>query len=199
MVVISPKPGQNAEFEKGYERHLEWHRKAQDTWTWYGWSFVLGSRLGQFMDGTFGHAMANFDAAVQPAADSADNALNVTPHADFLSHGIYKRLDSVSAGAPLPDTSPFLAMSTYEIEPGQQVAFEEALGEQWRKAGAGKRYTWYRLQIGGQAPQYVLMRAAASFGAAAELPEVAPPARMVRNVRTELLRYRENLSYRPRN
>jgi len=197
MVVIQPKPGQGAEFEAGYERHLGWHKKAEDSWTWYGWSFVLGDRLGQFMDGTFGHAMADFDAAVQPAADQADNAVNVTPHADFLSHGIYKRLDNASAGAPLPDTSPFLALSTYQIAPGEAVAFERLLAAQRSKADKAARFTWYRLQIGGEAPRYVLMRPAASFAAAAELPEAAPAASMVRSVRIELLRYRENLSYRP--
>ena len=79
MVVIEPKPGQGAAFEQGYQRHLEWHRKAGDSWTWHGWSFVLGERIGQFMDGTFGHAAANFDAPVQPAGDAADNAVNVVP------------------------------------------------------------------------------------------------------------------------
>jgi len=198
MVVIQPKPGQDAQFEAGYERHLEWHKKAHDPWTWYGWSFVLGDRLGQFMDGTFGHAMANFDAAVQPAVDRADNDLNVAPHADFLSHGIYKRLDAAGAGAPLPDITPFIALSTYLIAPGEEQAFERVLAAQRSKAGQDARFTWYRLQIGGQAPQYVLMRPAASFALAAELPEVAPAAPMIRSVRHELLRYRENLSYRPR-
>jgi hypothetical protein len=67
-VVIVPKPGQADAFEKGYERHLQWHKGARDPWTWYGWTFVLGNRINRFMDGTFGHAAADFDAAVQPAA-----------------------------------------------------------------------------------------------------------------------------------
>jgi hypothetical protein len=204
MVVIQPKPGQESAFEQGYQRHLEWHGKAGDRWTWYGWSFVLGDRLGMFMDGTFGHAAADFDAAVQPAADGADNAANVAPHADFLSHGVFRRLDAASTGQPLPDTSPFLAMSTYSVGAGDEIAFErqlEAGATRPEKARAANRYTWYRLQIGGNGPQYVLMRAASSLGAAAELPEVLPPGAraMVRSVRTELLRYRAEMSYSPKN
>ena len=127
MVVIVPKPGQVENFENGYERHLAWHKGANDPWTWYGWTFVLGDRIGSFMDGTFGHDAARFDDAVQPAADAADNAANVAPYADFTTHGVWQRIDAMGAGAPLPDTSPFLALTTYHVRPGQEAAFEQAV------------------------------------------------------------------------
>jgi len=204
MVVIQPKPGQGPAFEQGYQRHLEWHKGANDRWTWHGWSFVLGDRLGMFMDGTFGHAAANFDAAVQPAGDAADNAANVVPYADFLSHGVFRRLESASVGPPLPDTSPFLAMATYTVAPGEETAFERQLvAGASAPANSGRtaqRFTWYRLQIGGAGGQYILMRAVPSFGAAAELPDVLPAGAkaLVRGVRTELLRYRADMSYIPK-
>jgi hypothetical protein len=193
MVVIVPKPGQADAFEQGYERHLQWHRGAKDTWTWYGWTFVLGNRINRFMDGTFGHTAADFDAAVQPAADAADNNVNVVPYADFVSHGIYQRVDAMSAGEPLPDASPFLSMTTYHIRPGQEAAFEQAVA----RARGPSRQTWYRLQAGGEAPQYVLMRAVPSFGAAATLGTPYTLSGLVDRVDNELLRYRPNLSYRP--
>jgi hypothetical protein len=194
MVVIVPKPGQAEAFEKGYERHLQWHKGVQDPWTWYGWTFVLGNRINRFMDGTFGHAAADFDAAVQPAADAADNNVNVVPYADFVSHGIYQRMDAMGTGEPLPDASPFLSMTTYHIHPGQEAAFEQAVA---RERGGAARQTWYRLQAGGDAPQYVLMRAMASFGAAATLGTPYTLSGLVDRVDNELLRYRPNLSYRP--
>jgi hypothetical protein len=194
MVVIVPKPGQADAFEKGYERHLQWHRGAKDTWTWYGWTFVLGNRINRFMDGTFGHAALDFDAAVQPAADAADNNVNVAPYADFVSHGIYQRIDGMSTGEPLPDASPFLSMTTYHIRPGQEGAFERAVASARDTAG---RQTWYRLQAGGEAPQYVLMRAVPSFGAAATLGTPYTLSGLVDRADNELLRYRPNLSYRP--
>jgi len=186
MVVIVPRQGQAEAFEKGYERHLQWHRGAHDPWTWYGWTFVLGNRINRFMDGTFGHAAADFDAA--------DNNVNVTPYADFVSHGIYQRMDAMGTGDPLPDASPFLSVTTYHIRPGQEAAFEQAVA---RERGAAPRQTWYRLQAGGEAPQYVLMRAVASFGAAATLGTPYTLSGLVDRVDNELLRYRPNLSYRP--
>jgi hypothetical protein len=194
MVVIVPRPGQAEAFEQGYERHLQWHRNAHDPWTWYGWTFVLGNRINRFMDGTFDHAAADFDAAVQPAADAADNNVNVAPYADFVSHGIYQRMDAMGTGEPLPDASPFLSMTTYHIRPGQEAAFEQAVAH---ARGAAGRQTWYRLQAGGEAPQYVLMRAVASFGAAATLGTPHTLSGLVDRVDNELLRYRPNLSYRP--
>lgn len=199
MVTIQPRPGMAPEFEKGYRRHLEWHRKAGDSWTWHGWSFVLGERLGMFMDGTFGHTASSFDSAVQPAADAADNAVNVTPYADFASHALFRRLDGASVGQALPDASAFLALATYSITPGEEAGFERLLAARRHRAAAGQRFTWYRLENGGTGPQYVLMQAAASFGAAAALPAVAPTGPMVRSVRTELLRYRADMSYSPGN
>jgi hypothetical protein len=194
MVVIVPRPGQAEAFEQGYERHLQWHRRARDPWTWYGWTFVLGNRINRFMDGTFGHAAADFDTAVQPAADAADNNMNVTPYADFVSHGIYQRMDAMGTGEPLPDASPFLSMTTYHVRLGQEEVFEQAVA---RARGGAVRQTWYRLQAGGEAPQYVLMRAVASFGAAATLGTPYSLSGLVDRVDNELLRYRPNLSYRP--
>jgi hypothetical protein len=196
MVVIVPKPGQAENFEKGYERHLAWHRGARDPWTWYGWTFVLGDRINQFMDGTFGHAAADFDAAVQPAGDAADNNVNVVPYADFTTHGIWQRMDAMGSGEPLPDASPFLALTTYRVRPGQELAFEQAVSRQRDQAA---RRTWYRLQAGGQAPQYVLMRAVSTFGVAATLGTPYMLAGLVERVDNEVLRYRANLSYRPEN
>lgn len=201
LVVLAPHPGAATAFEAGYERHLAWHRAQRDPWAWYGWSFVLGERLGLFMDGTFGHAAADFDAAVQPAADAADNARNVTPHAAFLSHGVYERLAALSRGPSLPDTSAFLVLGTYRVVPGREAAFEAALAalpDTGSRGAAPLRYTWMRLTLGGSAPQYLLLRAVPTWAAAVSLPDpVAPAPGLVESVRTELLRYRPTLSYQP--
>jgi hypothetical protein len=202
MVVIAPKPGREADFEAGYERHLAWHRSHRDPWTWYGWSFVLGDRLGQFMDGTFGHAASDFDDSVDPAGDGADNDANVRPVADFLSHGVYERLAESSRGPALPDTTAFLVMTTYHVTPGRAAEFEKLLRERAKppgRPGADARYSWYRLRLGGDTPQYVLMRAVPNWAAAAGLnePLADSAGAMLERVTVELLRYRPTLSYRP--
>lgn len=209
IVVIAPKAGDERTFEEGYQRHVEWHRAHADPWEWLGWSVVLGDRLGLFMDGTFGHAAADFDAAVDPAGDAADNAANVAPHADFLSHGVYERLDSLGMGPPLPDTTALLALTTYDILSGRERRFEDAITARRARLPRETRVTWYRLRIGGRTPRYLLLRAVPRFSDAAELPDFFEDATLgtpswsssldtiVEEVRTELLRYRPTLSYRP--
>jgi hypothetical protein len=196
VVILKPKPDQAAEFTAGYKRHLAWHKNNNDPWTWYGWTFVLGDRLGQFMDGTFGHALTNFDQAVNPAADSADNEVNVSPYADFVSHGIYERLEAASSGAPLPDASPFLALSTYIVNPGQESTFEAAIARLAKRPGA-QRLSWYKLKVGGPLSQYLLMRPAQTFSGGAALVELELPAGLVERAQSELLRYQPALSYAP--
>ena len=38
IAVLRPHDGDTVDFEAGYSRHLDWHRQAKDTWTWYGWA-----------------------------------------------------------------------------------------------------------------------------------------------------------------
>ena len=195
IVILKPKADQAAAFAAGYERHLAWHRDKDDPWTWRGWTFVLGERVGQFMDGTFGHALANFDQAVDPAADIADNAVNVTPYADFVSHGVYERLPAVSAGAALPDASPFLLLHTYVVVPGQEAAFETAVARVAK--GSGQRMSLFRVRVGGPVSQYLLMRPAQSFSGGAALTPLRLPAGLAQQAQSELLRYQPQLSYVP--
>ena len=108
------------------------------------------------MDGTFGHAAHDLDHAVNPAADAADNGQHVTPHADFVSHGICERLEAASTGAMLPDTSPYMVRNTYTVASGQETAFETALLEYFRHAKS-QSMSWDKLRVGGSITQYLLV------------------------------------------
>jgi hypothetical protein len=196
LVILEPRPGLRSEFTAGYQRHLVWHKNNKDPWTWYGWTFVLGERLGQFMDGTFGHAITNFDHAIDPTGDSADNDRNVSPYADFVSHGIYERLETASTGALLPDASPFMALNTYTVVPGQESSFEFAITNS-AKLSENQRLSWYKLRIGGQLSHYLLVRPVQTFSGSGALPEIELPAGLVQHVQSELLRFQPTLSYEP--
>lgn len=82
FAIWKPKDGQLQNFENGYKQHLNWHKTNGDKWGWYGWFVVSGSRYGQFVDATFDHNWADFDKAVKPAEDIADNRLHVFPFGD---------------------------------------------------------------------------------------------------------------------
>src|SRR6185436_2523947 len=42
IAILRPHDGDTVDFEAGYSRHLDWHRQAKDTWTWYGWTIWAG-------------------------------------------------------------------------------------------------------------------------------------------------------------
>lgn len=195
VVVIKPKPGLADEFMEGYKRHIIWHEKNKDPWPWYGWTFVLGDRIGQFMDGTFGHDVRNFDQAIDPAGDAKDNSINVMPYGDFISHGVYERLANASIGAPVPDSSPYLVLATYLVAIGQESAFEAAFARQAKRLN--QRLSLYRVRVGGRAGQYVLMRPAQSFAEGASLERIEFPAGLVDSAQTELLRFQPDHSLIP--
>lgn len=220
MVVIKPKEGMQQQFDEGYKRHLDWHRRNKDKWTWYGWQVVTGDRLGYFMDGTFGHLWEDFDRAVAPAEDAADNAKNVAPYGDFLSNAYYVLLPEVSRTRLLEDGTPslFIEVLYYQLYPGKELEFERVLSkahEAHGKTEPPRRYAWYKLISGGHQPLYVLML---PYNKSSELQsaeksftnalEEAYPQReaasyveslraTVREIRSETLRYRADMSYFP--
>lgn len=200
IVVIEPHEGKRAEFEAGYKRHLEWHKANNDPWTWHGWSFVFGGRPGLFMDGTFGHAAADFDQAVAPGADAADNAKNVNPYADFVSHAVYERVELYSRGQLLPDPSPFLEMTTFDLYPGAEPEFERLVLHESKRASEGI-FSWYRLVTGGPQPRYLLFRGRVNQREVVRSNSFFSDQKDLRNVvsdiQIEVLRYRPDMSYVP--
>lgn len=200
IVLLKPHEGKAKEFEAGYKRHLEWHRQNADKWTWYGWSVVFGEQLDSFMDGTFGHSESDFDNPVLPREDAADNAINVTPYADFASHSMYEHLGELSRDRLLPDTSRLLEVVTYDLRPGRGSDFENIIRQQTAKS-KDPVFSWYRLVTGGPRPRYLLFR---PRGTMAEVARSVPffqtsekLGEIVQRCDTKILRFRADMSYIP--
>lgn len=156
IAVLRPHDGQTVEFEAGYLRHLAWHKQAGDPWTWYGWSIWAGDRYRWFVYATFGHSAASLDSAVTPGEDERDNVLNVAPHVEWVTNGLYEYLPGLSRGSGEPQPIARLEFTTVDLVPGAAKAFETALGSaQSRLVG---ETLWYRMVAGGPSPRYVRLR-----------------------------------------
>ncbi len=59
IAILRPHDGKTVDFEAGYLRHLDWHQKAGDKWSWYGWSIWAGERQRWFVYASFGHTSAS--------------------------------------------------------------------------------------------------------------------------------------------
>jgi len=197
IAILRPNDGDTVDFEAGYLRHLDWHRQAGDTWTWYGWTIWAGERQRWFLYATFGHSAAALDNPVTPAEDERDNISNVTRHAQFLGNAIYEYLPTLSRGMGEPQPSARLEFTTVDLAPGAEKAFEAALGAAQRKLQS--ETLWYRMAAGGAAPRYVRLRSRPSLSTILEAnSEQALPDevnRFVAKITVEILNLRPAMCY----
>jgi hypothetical protein len=197
IAFLRPHDGKTVDFEAGYVRHLEFHRQARDAWTWYGWSIWAGDRQRWFVYAAFGHTAASLDNPVPPAEDERDNVANVTPHARFTGNALYEYRPALSQGTGEPQPLARLELTTVELRPGTETAFEAALAAvQQRLAG---ETLWFRMVAGGDGPRYLRLRPKPSLQAILEsasdqaLPAAADA--LVARTTTEILSLRPALSY----
>jgi len=175
IAVLRPLDGKTVEFEAGYLRHLEWHRQARDPWAWYGWSIWGGDRYRWFVYATFGHSATSLDSAVAPADDERDNVLNVAPHVEWVTNGLYEFLPDLSRGPGVPPPTARLEFTAVELVPGSAKAFEAALAA--GRSRLQRQTLWFRMVAGGDTPRFVRLRPQPSLSAVLgsageqELPE----------------------------
>jgi hypothetical protein len=185
------------DFESGYIRHLEWHRQAGDPWTWYGWSITHGERQRWFVYATFGHTAADFDNPVSPADDERDNVLNVVPHAEFTGSALYEFLPRLSQGTGEPQPTPRLELTTVQLVPGVEKAFEAAVASV--QSSLKGETLWYRVLAGGPTPRYVRLRPRPTYSVLfTEMGEQALPESvkgLIVKTTVEILTLRPTMSY----
>jgi hypothetical protein len=189
--LLRPHDGDTVDFEAGYIRHLEWHRQAKDTWTWFGWTIWAGDRQRWFVYATFGRAAAELDNPVSPADDERDNIFNVIRHGHFAGSALYEFLPALSRGSGEPQPTPRLELTTVELNAGSESAFERALsGDPSSLQG---ETLWYRMIAGGDAPRYLRLRPRASLSAILDLKRELPD--MPAKTTIEILNLRPAMSY----
>jgi len=157
IAIMRALDGHAVDWEAGYVRHLEWHRQAQDAFSWYSYSvWASTERQRWIIYATFGHTAEELSNPVSPAEDERDNLLNVLPHAQFLGNGIYEFLPAASRGSGIPTPTLRAEYTTVELTQGSGKAFEAALvAEQSKLEG---ETLWFRLVLGGKTPRYVRLR-----------------------------------------
>jgi hypothetical protein len=157
IAIMRAVDGHAVEWEEGYIRHLDWHRRAKDTFGWYSYSVWASSeRQRWIMYATFGHTAAELSNPVSPAEDERDNVVNVLPHAQFVGNWIYEFLPSMSRGNGVPTPTPRAEYTTVELRVGAGQAFEAAIAADQPKLHG--ETLWYRLVLGGDLPRYVRLR-----------------------------------------
>lgn len=197
IAFLRPHDGDTVDFEAGYLRHLDFHRQARDTWSWYGWTIWAGERQRWFVYATFGHSAAGLDNPVPPADDERDNISNVTPHAEFAGNGLFEFLPALSQGTGAPTPAARLEFTTIDLNAGAGPAFEAAVAA--RPAAATGETLWFRMVAGGRSPRYVCLRPRASLQALLDGTREAPfpdaVTGSIARMTVEILNFRPTMSY----
>ena len=196
IAIMRALEGHSVDWEAGYIRHLEWHRQAKDTFSWYSYSVWASTEHQRWIIyATFGHTAAELSNPVSPAEDERDNLINVLPHAQFLGNGVYEFLPTLSRGNGVPTPTLRAEYTTVELNYGAGKAFETALtAEQSKLQG---ETLWYRLVVGGNTPRYVRLRPRGSLASILEeRAEQALPDKvngLISKITVETLNLRPNM------
>jgi hypothetical protein len=195
---LRARPGYEAQLDDGYRRHLDWHVAAGDRWVWYLWQVTNGERAGLYVDGTFGRAWKDFDAAVDPRGDAADNDRNVDPFATREANETWRLRPDLGAGVVDLERGALVLRTEYRVRPGAAAAFARALVR--LRAERGERpFAVFERVTGGAGATYVVWVPAGSWAELGAFADAAAGARSAladaaEPVRDELWRFRPDLS-----
>ena len=215
-----PKSGMIKQLEEGRKRHMDFHRKQNDTWTWAIWQVETGESTGSYFSTSFGHSWQDLDAWEQKmgTADIADGAANLAPYAASTTASIWMVMKDLSRPPNTNDPPKLAQLNHFLLKPGSERDFTDAIrkiSDAINKTNWGAYYTWYDLQDGGEGPHYVLlvyMNGWADLaGPEPEFPMMLEKAvgrhdaeallhavdNNIKREWTETIRYRPDLSYVP--
>lgn len=223
IIRIEVAPDQEAAFEQGVQQYLDDLEALGLETRWDAWQIVTGKHTGDYYVGTFGHSFSDFDETMVDDPEAAQTSVreNISPNIESSNTGIWRTAEDLSR--PDPDAGEGMAqlsvVTFYELKPGTERDFANAvrrLKSAAEEEGWSEYWTLYHLQYGG-GPVAALVSGAESWSGLQDpergLDQIFESATSeyeyeqvydqffsaVKSVRTEILRYREDLSYVPGN
>jgi len=214
------KPGMTRQYEEGRKKHMMWHHKQKDAWSWYTWEIVTGENTGAYVIGTFGHNWSDLDGRAKfEAEDSVDAIAHMGATLASETQSFSRFRADLSMGTPAPQPTPLAAVTHFLLTPDGVNDFVESV----KQVSEGMKKTnfplsganhWYQLVNGGELPHFVLVGERANWAAFEPATEKTLDAMMgeaygkeqgaailstlrkaIRHISTETLRYRPDLSH----
>jgi hypothetical protein len=214
------KPGMTAHYEEGRKKHMMWHAKQNDPWSWLTWEVVTGENTGSYLIGTFGHSWSDLDSRTKfEAEDSADAIAHMGASLESETQSYYRFRADLSLGTSPLQPTPLASITHFLLTPDGLNDFVESLKKviegikktNYPMSGANR---WYQLVNGGEGPHFVLSGDRANWAAFEPATDKTLDAMMseaygkeqgaailstlrkaIRHTSTEILRYRPDLSH----
>lgn len=187
VFITRVKAAMGKQYQEGRKRHMAWHKKQGDPWTWSTWEVASGPDTGSYITLSVGHTWKEFDdwQAKLGQGDTADVDLNMTPYAESTTVSYYEFLADLSRPAPEPPNATPPKMSEvfhFLLKPDKASEFRHALQRAHEAIGKTNwpvSYSWYALVNGGEGPHFVLVLPRNSYADMAE-PEMSFPAMLTK-------------------
>jgi hypothetical protein len=214
------KPGMGAKFEAGLKKHNQFHVKQGDTQAHDTYVIESGEHAGSYWRVAGDRHWEDFDAEDKFAdADTADSDVNVTP---YIASSVPMFLEvQVDASNPPPDDAPapvFWELIFFKVKAGHYDQISLAIKrvkDAAQKVSWPERWVWLVLVNGGEHDQFVLALPHDNW--AGFNPPQKPFPKMLEEAlgraeaesvfsmfddsiassRSEIVRYRPDLSYTP--
>ncbi|HXF42173.1 MAG TPA: hypothetical protein VNK26_00395 [Pyrinomonadaceae bacterium] len=206
FAIWKPKDGMESKFELGYKAHLEWHRVNGDKWDWYGWYIISGPRYGQFVDATLDHAWQDYDNAIKPAEDIADNRKNVFANGELQSVFKVELIPSASSHDSYKVNSRLVRLITIKtVSLTQALTVIEKLYKDYKSKNVRAFYT-FKLRDGGNLSEIILLigfenwqQLAITDSLLEEIEKIQTELKIkpINSIFSETLVYRADMSYFP--
>jgi hypothetical protein len=217
--TVDVKPESFTQFENAYREHLGWHDKNEGGWAWNTWQVVNGVHLGRYLLLSHGHTWADFDADVALRESQwADFLTHVAPHLENLSSSL-QTFEPGLSNWPVDRPQPKLVEITqFQLRFDGFREFRSAIAEVHQAVAQkdpGRHYAWFSTLNGSNGPTMTLAVPRSSW--ADFEPEGTPLWSLMAEVHgasgadeirkvistsvsaqeSYIVRYREDLSYRP--
>ena len=162
VVVTKVKAGALKAYQEGRKRHMAWHKKQGDPWTWNTWEVTSGADTGAYVTVSFGHQWKDFDTweGKFGQGDTADVDLNLNPYTESATVSYYEFLADVSRPPASLGPTKISEVVHFLLKPDKAAAFRHALQRAHEAIGKTNwpvTYLWYELWNGGEGPHFVLV------------------------------------------
>ncbi len=182
IYFAQPKSGASTQLEQARQKHMQFHKSQNDTWTWNTYLIETGMNTGTYVTSTCGHAWKDFDdwEKKMGKADAADAAAGMGPLQEHSWNGFYIYRSDMSLAPANQPPAPLTSVTIYHLRAGTADDFtgavtkiNDALRKQqdWPKTSG-----WLQLANGGDAPEFVLLSSRQNWA------DFAPLSKSVRDV-----------------
>jgi len=217
----TPKSGTTQQYEQGRKQKADWHKQQKDSQPLFVFEIIAGDTTGSYYVARLGQHWADMDKpSVPDAADTEEYNKVIGAYVQSVVTRYWEFLPKISnpEGGTLP--AKYSEVLTFRVRYGKQGAFRSAIArfsDAAQKAKWPVHFEFYALELGGSEGTYAVLIPHANWADFEDKPDVKPFREMLKDalgqdeadsvvdrlnssvegVSTEIIEFRQDLSYVP--